>query len=352
MYMLAAIIILTPVLGGTLKKNKQYIVVAAIILFAVCAMRGVRVGADLGRYETHYYNCAQLNFAGIFAEYQWNNIGFYFLMNLHQRFFGYDFHSFLFILAVFEGIVFARVVYKHSVNPYMSCLMYIALGYYVFIYSGLKQALATAFIFLAFDSIMEHKKVRFVFFVALAVAMHFPAIIFAPAYFIAYRKLNAKMIAIYIIATMGVFIFRDQIFLYMADAYDTVVSTTQIGGVGGKVLMMLMFLIGGYLMRVPDGENKVYLATFNIIVIATILQIFAVYGNVFERLADYYFVFAIFFIPFVFEKEERREGSTYSRIVYDDQIYKLANAVILFFSIVYFYLSVNATYGLLPYSFH
>lgn len=346
------IIVLTPILGGTLKKNKQYIIVAALILFGICAMRGIRVGADLGRYEIHYYTCSQLDFAGIFAEYQWDNIGFYFLIKILQMIFGYNFHGFLFILAIFEGIVLARIIYKYSVNPYMSFLLYMALGYYVFIYSGLKQALATAFIYLAFDAIIERKKIRFIIFVALAVSVHLPAFIFAPAYYIAYKKLNVKMIGVYIISAIGIYMFKEQIFIYMTDIYESVVSTTQIGGVGEKVLMMLAFLIAGYLLRVPDGENEVYSATFNIIVVATLLQLFAIYGNVFERLADYYFVFAILFLPFVFEKTERREESIYSIIIYDDQIYKIANLAILLFSIVYFYLNVTATYGLLPFSFN
>ena len=350
MYMLAAIVILAPVLGGTYKKNKQYIVVAALILFTVCAMRGIRVGADLGRYETHYYTCSKLSLAGVFAEYQGNNIVFYFLIKIHNLIFGYDFHGFIAILAIFEGIVFSKTVYKYSVNPYMSFLMYVALGYYVFIYSGLKQALATTFLFLAFDAIMEHKKLKFAVFVALAVSIHFPAIVFAPAYFIANRKLDSKMIIVYIITAVLVFVFREQIFIYMADMYDSVVSTTQIGGVGEKALMMLLFIIAGYVLRVPDGENKTYLATFNFMIIAAMLQTFAVYGNVFERLADYYFIFAIFFLAFVFEKGERREKSVYGKVSYDDKIYRIANAGILIFSIIYFYLNVTKTYGLLPYT--
>ena len=352
MGMLVLLIVLTPVLGGTYRRNKQYIIVATLILFGVCAMRGIRIGADLGRYEVHYYTCSQLDFSGIFAKYQWDNIGFYFLIKILQIIFGYDFHSFLFILAIFEGIVLARIIYKYSANPYMSFLLYMALGYYVFIYSGLKQALATAFIYLAFDAIIEHKKIRFIICVVLATSVHLPAFIFLPAYYIAYRKLNIRMIVIYIATAVGIFVFKEQIFIYMTDMYDSVVSTTQIGGVGGKVIMMLAFLIGGYLLRIPDGEDTVYLATFNIVIVATLLQLFAVYGNVFERLADYYFVFSILFLSLVFEKMGRREKSVCSIIPYDDQICNIANVGILVFSVVYFYLNVTATYGLLPFSFN
>lgn len=352
MFMLAAVILLVPVFKGTFKKNKRYIIVVTAILFAVCALRGVRVGADLGRYETHYSVCAQLNFEGIFVEYQWNNIGFYFLMKIHNIICGYDFHSFLFILAFLEGVVFAYIIYKHSANPYISVLMYMALGYYVFIYSGLKQALATALLMLAFDAIIERKRLFFIIFSALAVLIHTPAAIFLPAYFIAHRKPNRKMLVGYILAAAIVVAFRGQIVAFLSDAYETVVSTSEIGGGGGKVLLMLVFIIGGYLLRQPDGENQTYATTFNFMIIAAILQVFAVYGNVFERLADYYFIFVIIYLPLVFEKTERREGSAYGRVIYDDTIYSICNIGILGFSIIYYYLNTRAVYGLHPFIFN
>lgn len=349
LWMFVAVIILSPILAGTYKGNKRYIYVVAFMLFTVCALRGVRVGADLGRYETHYRICSQLNITGLFAVYQWENIGFYLLMRIHSKVCGYNYHSFLFLLAVFEGIVFTRTIYKHSVNPYMSFLMYMALGYYTFIFSGLKQALAMAFVFLAFDAIIEKKKVRFAWFTILAFFVHLPSIIILPAYFIAYRKLDGKMIVLYIAAAMTVYFLSDQLASRMAEAYDTVVSMEQLGGVGGKVLMMVAFIVLGYILRVPNGENESYAATFNFMIIAAILQIFAIYGNVFERLADYYFIFAIIYLPFVFEKSNRRDGSEYGMVRYSNQLYTIANVGVLVFSFVYFYITITATYGILPY---
>ena len=38
--------------------------------------------------------------------------------------------------------------------------------------------------------------------------------------------------------------------------------------------------------------------------IATVIQTFCFYNNVFERLADYYFVFSILFIPLILSRKE------------------------------------------------
>lgn len=352
MWMLVGVILLAALFRGTIKQNKTYIILIAIMLFTICALRGVRIGADLGRYETHYRTCFQASWSGVFAYYQWDNILFYYLMKLHSTVVGYNFHNFLFILAVAEGIVVAYIIYKHSVNPYMSYLMYMALGYYVFIYSGLKQALATAVLMLAFDAIIDKKTVKFTLLTILAAFIHIPALIFLPAYFLGHRRLSRKMIGLYAVFAVILMVFRGQILEAMTDVYDSVVTSTAIGGVGGKVLMMLVFIIGGYLLRIPDGENKTYSATFNLMIIATILQTFAVYGNVFERLADYYFIFSIIYIPMVFEKMNLREGSEKGIIIYDINIYGILNFIIMIFSVVYFYITVHETYGLLPFMFN
>lgn len=348
---LFAVILLSPVLHGTYKHNKTYIIIVALILFAVCALRGIRVGADLGRYETHYNTCTQLSFSGILQNYK-ENFGFYFLMRAHSLISGCDYHGFLFILAVFEGIVLSYIIYKHSVNPYMSILLYMALGYYVFTFSGLKQALATAFVMLAFDSIVERRKLRFIIFMALAGLMHFPALIFLPSYFIAHRKMDRRMILAYALAAIVIFMFKGQIVIYVSDIYDSVVSSSVIGGVGGKVAMMLLFVVCGYLLRFPDGENETYSTTFHFMIIAMLLQMFAAFGNVFERLADYYFIFAILFLPMAFEHSASREGSVDGAIIYNNQLYGIANMCIFLFLALYYYMTVSSIYGLIPYSFY
>ena len=74
---------------------------------------------------------------------------------------------------------------------------------------------------------------------------------------------------------------------------------------------MLVIIAVALVIRPPSGEDKVYNSLLMIIGVATVIQTFSSYNNTFERLADYYFQFAIVFIPMVFEdvKTKRRHLS-------------------------------------------
>lgn len=348
MILLSVVILSAVVLRGTRKKNTIYVIFVTVLLFSVLALRGIRVGADLGRYETHYEMCYSLAWSELFKKYP-NNILFYVLMKLQSEIFGYDFHGLIFLLAVFEGIIVGKMILKYSVNPYMSFLIYISMGYYAFNFSGLKQSLAMSLIMLAYDACISNKLGKFIVTVFLASIIHLPSIIFLPAYYLGHRRLNVNMILFYILFAGTISMARGNLVEYMTDIYGAVVSNSVLGGVGGKVVMMLVFIVGGFFLRIPDGENHEYSATFHFMILATILQTFATYGNVFERLADYYFIFSIFYIPFIFENTKFRKGSTRTLINYNNQIYVFLNLVILIFSIIYFDMTIHETYGMYPY---
>ena len=344
---------LSIVLGGTKKRNIKYILIIAIGLLLLCALRGDRVGSDLGRYETHYNTCDETEWEDIGENYDWSNFGFYYLCKFHSVVFGSSFHSFLVMLAVIQALCLTFVIYKTSVNPYLSYTMYIALGYYVFTYSGLKQAMATAFIFLAFVCILEKRPWLFTLFVLLAVTMHFPSIVFLAAYMIGRHKIGLLDTVYLAVIVLIIYLYRNQIVLLLSDAYGTVVETEAMGGVGGKIIMMIALIFIGFLLRIPQGKTDMeYSCTFNFMIIAAILQTFAVYGNVFERLADYYFVFAMFYVAFVFEKKELRNINAKGIVHFYNTTQTVLGIGLFIFALMYYYSFIGSSVGLLPYSLY
>ncbi len=340
-------------LGGQRKYNRKYIILVAIILFLLCALRGNRVGSDLGRYETHYDTCFNTEWLKIPSTYQWSNIGFYYLCKVHSFIFGHNFHGFLVFVALIQSVCLTRLIIKTSVNPYLSYLMYIALGYYVFTYSGLKQAMATAFIMLALICIFEKKKLMFCLMVALAASMHFPAIIFIPAYFWGKHKLRLIDTIYLAVVVVFIYLFREQIVVILSDAYGTVVEETAMAGVGGKLIMMVGLIMIGLILRIPQGNvDEKYSCVFNFMIAAVLLQIFAAYGNVFERLADYYFVFAIIYIPYVFERKQYREEGAKGILSYNYSTHVFVTIAVFLFALVYYYSFIGSSVGLLPYKFY
>ena len=72
-----------------------------------------------------------------------------------------------------------------------------------------------------------------------------------------------------------------------------------------KVLVMLLIVFVGLQLRPASVEgDEVYNALLQLMGVSIVLQTFSSYGNIFERLADYYYQFVILFMPMIFEKQQ------------------------------------------------
>lgn len=221
---------------------------------------------------------------------------------------GFGFETLLFFVAAFCAVALGIIVYRYSSSPYFSYLMYIALGNYLFTFSALKQAIASALVMLAFVEIIEKKPVRFVLLVLLAFIFHKPAILFLAAYFIANKKIDKIYFAVIAAAAVGVMFFIDEIVTWLSELYYETMEFEVKDDVGFKQVMMIAIIVFAFVLRPPKEFDRVYKCTFSIMVTAALLQAFAIYDNVFTRLADYYFQFFVIFVPLMLETgEEQKE---------------------------------------------
>lgn len=237
-----------------------------------------------------------------------NNVDTIGLQLLYRAFgqMGFGFEALLFFVAAFCAITLGIIVYRYSSSPFFSYLMYIALGNYLFTFSALKQSIASAFIMLAFVEIIEKKPVRFVVLVLLAFLFHKPAILFLAAYFIANKKIDKLYFAAIAAAAVGVIFFIDEIVTWLSELYYDTMEFEVNEDVGFKQVMMVAIIVFAFILRQPREYDRVYKCTFGIMLTAAMLQTFAVYDNVFTRLADYYFQFFVIFVPLMLESGDEQ----------------------------------------------
>lgn len=214
----------------------------------------------------------------------------------------------LFLIAAFSAISLGVFIYRYSSSPFLSYLIYIGLGSYMFTLSALKQTIAMSFIMWAMMSIIDSKPKRFLFFTLLAALFHTPALVFLPAYYIARKKIDATYFVGLIVITLCIVIFRDQIVAEMSALYyEDEFNFDAASGVGGKFIILLAILLFSIIVHPVRSSYKVYQHLFNMMVIAAILQSFSVYDNVFTRLADYYFQFFPAFVPLMLDRHLERD---------------------------------------------
>ena len=300
------------VLRGWKQGNWIYIFVVCILLFAVYGLREATViGIDSTSSYLHLFERME--------NYSWNdllsfhggmNTGFYLLTKLLYQWTGGNYQRYSTILAVFVTICFGHFIYRYSPNPIQSILYYFGLLLYTFHFSALKQSLAMSFILLAFDHVVKRHPIRFLLTMFFAAAFHFPALVFLPAYWLAKKSPGKHFLIVLAVALLVTYIFRDRLLNLMLGLYgdDDAVQQSMAGiaFLRTKVLVMILIVIAAMVLRKPTPEDRLYGTLLKFMGMAIIFQTFCGYNNIFERLADYYFQFAIIFIPMVFENREDR----------------------------------------------
>lgn len=279
-------------LGPRVRSGKKLCVASvSVILTLFTGLRSWWMG-DLIKYYTLFRNCIGPDW----QEYVFSkpaNIGIRLLFHYGNAIgLGYD--ACLFLIAAFVAITLGILIYRFSPSPYWSYLIYIAMGFYMFTYSGLKQTIAQGFIMLAAMAMFDKKPGKFLLWVFLGGMFHAPAFIFLLAYPFGRKKLDAAYFLIIVGLVLFIFLLRDPLVSMLSELYyDEQDTYTAAKVIGGRFIMMLLILALSLYLRPAHNWDAQYLRVFNLMVLATAFQSLSVYDNNFTRLADYFYQFTI-----------------------------------------------------------
>ncbi len=340
------------ILKGDMQKNRAFISAACFSLFFVLACRDcMTVGNDSSSSYLHAFQRMETM--------KWSelpslldpgsNAGFHRLMKLVSDLSGGEYQVFIILAAATFMVPFAYIIWKYSVNPLQSILMFLGLMLYPFHFNALKQSMAMGFVLLAFDAAMERRPVRFAMLMIVAALFHFPAVIFLPAYFLVKIHLGRRYLVMLAVLLALVYAFREQLLVLMRSAYDTMIYDSDMRFLANKVIIMIGIAVLGVILREPRKGDDLYSGLMVFMGVAIVLQTFAGYNNTFERLADYYFQFAVLLLPLIFENDGRS-----SRLIDEGQRLMLQNAAAVgacLFAVFRFTRSVGAGARMLPYTF-
>ena len=351
MIMAALILLLALLMRGELPQNKKYIIWACLIMFAVYGLRDTySVGIDNTSSYLHQFQAMETTtWAELREETSLNeNLCWKAIVKLGYTILGGDYQLFISVISAFVMIVFGRFIYRHSASPVQSFVYYWGLWFFTFNFSALKQSMAMSLLLLAFDAILDRKLIRYIAAVFFATMFHFPAIVFAPAYWL--TKLNPRRgFLVFLAAAFGaVYLWRDEILNFVVQFYyENREFVGEDRFLTGKVTVMALLVLTAYFLRPPSKENKAYAASMQFVAVATVIQLFSVYNNVFERLADYYFQFSVIFVPFIFDRRIRDKRKLEKTAIITVGPYILAALCLYRFNDIV----TRESAGLLPYKF-
>lgn len=314
-YLLLVVMVLVTafIFQGYREKNLKYVIVACLLLYAIYGLRNTYVIGDDVRtsYLANFRKMETMSWDEIISYTEGRNALFYFMTKAFAVYISTDYQLYISVIAAFVTICFGWMIYKYSPNPLQSILYHFGLLYFTFHFSALKQSIAMAFLMLAFDAIIEKKPIKFIVIVLLAGQIHFPAMIFLPAYWIAKIKPGRAYLLLLVGLLVLTYVFRNEIINFLMKYYkdeEASIDLSDVNFLRTKALIMIVIVTAAVVFRVPTAEDRVYVILLQLCAMAIVFQTFCGYNNIFERLADYYFQFSVIFIPMVFDKNAKRRS--------------------------------------------
>lgn len=285
--------------GSGRKDKRQCVIIITIILTFFSGFRTWWMG-DLIKYYTQYVACNGENWKEVITSGS-ENFGLRFFFH-YAGALGISYDNCILIISAFVAASLGVLVYRYSPSPFWSYTMYIAMGFYLFTYSGLKQTVAMGFLIFASMAMFERKYWKYLVFVVIGGLFHAPAFIFLAAYPFCRQKLNYRYILVLIALVAAIALFRTQIVNFMNEIYyDEADSFSDTNEVGGRFIVMVLIMLMGVILRPLHKWDRIYLQVFNLMVLAAALQTMSVFGNVFTRLADYYYQFIVLYMPMILQ---------------------------------------------------
>lgn len=344
-FLVFATVILGMLMPQEGRRKKDYIIVMAILHTFICGFRYKFLTGDLIKYEGNYHYLINQGWFSESVIQGGRNTGFQMFMKLVATIAHGEFQWLLLIIAIIIEVILAIMIYKYSPKPWLSYLVWNCLGFYIFGFSAIKQALAMAFVMCAMMEILEDNLPKFLFFSLIATFIHAPAMAFLPAYWVAKNKIKLSTVVGYGILAIMIFVFRNRLvdffgkFYYEEEAMELFQNSSN--GLGGRFFIILLILACGIILKGFKEQN--FQKIFNIIIIAAILQMFSGIDNIFTRFADYFFQMSVLFIPMIFYdmvgKVDYNRNYMRAILPFNKRSIRIFVAILTMILIVYYYYS-------------
>lgn len=307
-------------------RRKTEAVWMGIALFLFAALRAPSVGIDVQNYFISYaidssWSYVEILNAPSFYTQSREPIFHLFLRTL--SFLSSDPQLMLVVIGAMVAIGFSYFAYHQKGSILFIYLLFIGLRIFSFTLSGLRQATAMSFIFVAAIALLENKRIRFFVFTCIAGLFHTSAFVFLLAYPIYKTKRTVIVfiacgffVTISILSGNSVFVWITQLLggQYSNYAIRALNSQYNVGSTFLIYLFLYVLLMLQYRRLKAYDEN--FKAEYRLITVGIALSAI---GQGFENMfrVAYYFILFLFplFSCVLFGKMESRSRNVISTVV-------------------------------------
>ncbi len=260
-------------------KNKGIFVgLVSLQLFLILALRANDLGPDLIAYQEMYYYIGSLSWDNMWSRLHLIStadlaIGMgiesgYVIFNWIVCYLGFSYHGFLVISALLTIVPVGIFIYRYSLNPALSFLIYISTNLYFYNFGILRQSLAVSILICAVPFLLKKRLIPSVCFILLAFTFHRVAVLWIPLSLVIYYPLNGKMFSLLCVTALGIL----GVFAVSGTSFLSPLLTLlgkshyMTNEFAANNMIILLFLLAGFLCVLCDISNLTKNLLYNLLI--------------------------------------------------------------------------------------
>lgn len=330
-----------------IEEKKNYTITIFFFIYAILlSFRSDNVGVDTARYLEIYETVGNLSWGELRETFENSEIGYFFFSKIVGSIFGNE-QVIIIVTALMSVLPIAYLYYRETKNCLVSMSLFLTMPIFQMAFSGIRQAVAMAFVVPALYYIKERKLLKFILVVFFATLFHRSAFIILLMYPLYFMNIKLKNAALLIPIGLVILRFNTQIYLWMAvamgDRFEERYAYTTETGAYTMLIVYVIFTLYAFVVMDESRMDESAKGFRNYLVIATFLQMFTPVNPIAMRL-NYYF---ILFIPIVIT-----QINYYSKI--RDKRVRFLIDVAVFFTFMLYYIDKAHSMdilGIYPYEF-
>jgi transmembrane protein EpsG len=324
------------------KSNKRALGFFFFFLTILVMLRHESVGSDTRNYIFYFEK---------FSNTSWNELekqsleyGFSFLNKL-VSIFTKEPQFFFAVVAIIVSVMIYPTYKRLCIDSSLTIVLFCTMSTFVMMFSGIRQMLAIAIGFIAYEFTRNKKLILFILAVLLAITFHTSAFILALMYPIYHAKITKKWLLVVVPALTVVFVFNRQIFSALAffleryTEYDASMIPT---GAYTMLILFVVFTVFAFLIPEEPFLDNETIGLRNFLLLALVIQKFAPLHTIAMRMNYYYIIFIPLLIPKIIEyrSDQWRKMAVLSR------------HIMVAFFLIYFFINAYSGVNLRVFPYH
>lgn len=292
------------------QNRKLFCVFASLQWIALSGLRHVSVGADTFAYKLHFERVLDTSWSDVlggvwgtyFGPLELKDPGYAVFVKMTQVV-SSDYQVYLIMIAMLFTIPLGIFIYRYSIDPLLSFLIYSSLFYSFFAITGIRQTVATALVvFIGYRLIELRRLVPFLLVVLVAFTLHKSSAVFLLFYPLSSLRLSARSAFALLAGAVLAFMYRLELmqFLGVLSGYEQ--YARQFQGAGAWVFgAMLLLVVTVALVRSAglSREDAHVNASYNALLLALVFTPLTFVDPSAMRVVQYFSLFLMILVPSV-----------------------------------------------------